>query len=214
MLHLRTRRSQGQGARQERRRLQQQLLQRQRRGGRHPCSSNRELSCCRSWAAVVSNQSVEVAVYAMAVARRPPPPKPTPPHPAPPSAPRPHFACRWWETWAASWQETSTRIAAHAKDIKPPDFSKGLGARADLIGAGLGRSCPTWAGLVDCFHIVTTHTIANRPGVKMDVDVLNPMLTAIKTNWQQLPEPVQQVAPFAGGLGSASLLRRCIQLLP
>ena len=35
-------------------------------------------------------------------------------------------------------------------------------------------------------------------GVKMDIDVLNPLITAVKTNWDALPEPVKQVAPFAG----------------
>ena len=38
-------------------------------------------------------------------------------------------------------------------------------------------------------------------GVRMDVDVLNPMISAVKTNWQQLPEPVKQVAPFLGARG-------------
>lgn len=35
----------------------------------------------------------------------------------------------------------------------------------------------------------------------MDVDMLNPTITTIKASWQQLPEPVKQVAPYAGELG-------------
>lgn len=34
--------------------------------------------------------------------------------------------------------------------------------------------------------------------MKVDVDMLNPVITTIKTQWAQLPEPVRQVAPFAG----------------
>jgi hypothetical protein len=53
---------------------------------------------------------------------------PPPPPPAGAGAP---LLKPWWETWAASWHETSSRLAAHARDIKPPDFSKGLGAWRD-----------------------------------------------------------------------------------
>lgn len=35
-------------------------------------------------------------------------------------------------------------------------------------------------------------------GVKVDVDLLNPAITAAKQQWDGLPEPVRQVAPFAG----------------
>lgn len=79
----------------------------------------------------------------------------------------------WWEAWSASWTETSGKLAARAKEMRPPDFGKRL-------------------------------------GVKMDVDFLNPMIEAVKTNWQQLPEPVRQVAPFAGtGVLVTALVGAC-----
>ncbi|GBF96455.1 hypothetical protein Rsub_09254 [Raphidocelis subcapitata] len=65
----------------------------------------------------------------------------------------------WWDVWASSWTETSARL----KEIKPPDFSRGLGFNG-----------------------------------RLDIDIFNPMFTAIKTNWEQLPEPVRAVAPFLG----------------
>lgn len=35
-------------------------------------------------------------------------------------------------------------------------------------------------------------------GFKMSIDFVNPVIEGLKTNWSQLPEPVRQVAPFAG----------------
>lgn len=39
------------------------------------------------------------------------------------------------------------------------------------------------------------------PGMKVYVDMLNPTIDAVKTNWAQLLEPVREVAPFAGACG-------------
>lgn len=35
-------------------------------------------------------------------------------------------------------------------------------------------------------------------GMKVDVDFLNPAISGLKQQWQQLPEPVQEVLPYAG----------------
>jgi len=43
-------------------------------------------------------------------------------------------------------------------------------------------------------------------GMKIDVDVLNPAITGLKQQWQQLPEPVKEVVPFAGW---QAVLREC-----
>lgn len=40
------------------------------------------------------------------------------------------------------------------------------------------------------------------PGMKIDIDVLQPTIQTVKLNWQQLPEPVREVAPFIGGAPS------------
>lgn len=37
-------------------------------------------------------------------------------------------------------------------------------------------------------------------GMKVDVDFFNPMITGFKQQWQQLPEPVQEVLPYAGNV--------------
>lgn len=34
--------------------------------------------------------------------------------------------------------------------------------------------------------------------MKVDVDFLNPAISGLKQQWQQLPEPVQEVLPYAG----------------
>jgi hypothetical protein len=35
-------------------------------------------------------------------------------------------------------------------------------------------------------------------GVKLDVDMFTPALTSVKAQYQQLPQPVRDVLPFAG----------------
>jgi hypothetical protein len=34
--------------------------------------------------------------------------------------------------------------------------------------------------------------------MKVDIDILNPAISGLKQQWQQLPEPVRDVMPFAG----------------
>jgi hypothetical protein len=36
--------------------------------------------------------------------------------------------------------------------------------------------------------------------MKVDVDFLNPAISGLKQQWQQLPAPVQEVLPYAGML--------------
>ena len=47
-------------------------------------------------------------------------------------------------------------------------------------------------------------------GMKVDVDFLNPAINGLKQHWQQLPEPVREVLPYAGQAtaGSFQLLTR------
>lgn len=42
-------------------------------------------------------------------------------------------------------------------------------------------------------------------GMKVDVDFLNPAISGLKQQWQQLPEPVQEVLPYAGVALAASV---------
>lgn len=42
--------------------------------------------------------------------------------------------------------------------------------------------------------------------MKLDVDFLNPAITGLKQQWQQLPGPVKEVLPYAGAVTGAPII--------
>lgn len=108
-------------------------------------------------------------------------------------------------------QRLSTQLHTATKSWKPPDLSKGLGEYMSIQFKLLRQLCNTTHSFVRWHVCGYSGLHAGRcangcnpwlpAGMKVDIDFLNPAITGLKQQWQQLPEPVRDVLPYTGGEG-------------
>lgn len=77
--------------------------------------------------------------------------------------------------WSAGWKQVTTHAASTRQHL----------AR---VATDLQAATKTWKA----------PDFSKGLGVKLDVDMLSPAVSAVKQQYEALPEPIREVMPFAG----------------